>query len=154
VKNARVALVFAAFCVAETLTSWRGLGKIPVRHSLIELPVYLFIVVVYAKLIAVFRCYRERFIVGIAMASLAIGLVAAYAPSVVGPFAHSVGLGQFVLYSLALAISLSMVLEAVRSPRVQAGNTHVLVPPRLLALCALIITALLVGALWYFVPWR
>ena len=153
----RIAWIFVAYSAWAVFLNWRNLDKPISRPSLIELPFYILIVVVYVPILwMVLRCFTERFVVGIAAAHMAIAVVSWFAPTLLNSVAGLVHRVFFGLWSLAFLMSLNMPLQSVRHPYVEIEKLDDRVPNRrrLLYLCGFIVTALLLGALLYFIPLR
>lgn len=152
----RVAWVFVAYSAWAVFLSWKSLDKPISRPSLFELPFYILIVVVYAPIFwMVLRCFTERFVVGIATVQLAIAVVSWFLPTLLNPVTGLVRRAFLVLWSLAFVMSLNMPVQSVRYPHVEIETVDTRMRNRrFLTLCAAIATALLLGALLYFVPLR
>ncbi len=154
-RNRRTALVITALFVVEVYVSWRGLGRPSLKNSLIELPFYIAVFVISAKLFVIFRCFRERLVMGLATVAFVMGVASGYFPTDVSRFAPLASYGRLALWSLALLISLSMLVESARNPYVEIeGGNKMTVKRALLILCTAILTMLLIGALMYLVPLR
>jgi hypothetical protein len=155
----RVAWVFVAFCGWAVFLNWRDLDKPLSRPDVIELLFYVLFVVVYAPILwMVLRCFTERFVIGIATVHMAITIFSWFVPSLFvsslfNPITESIRRAFLALWIVAFLLSLNMPVQAVRNPYVElekissgAGNR------RLLILCAVLVTGIVVGALLYFVP--
>jgi hypothetical protein len=136
--------------------SWRGLDKPISRPDVIELPFYILGVVVYAPLFwMILRCFTERLVIGIAMVDRAISVVSWFVPSLFNPVTVFVSRASFALWIVAFLLSLKMPVQSARHPYVQLEEIPSSVGNRrLLILCAVIVTAIVLGALIYFVPLR
>lgn len=154
--HVRVAWIFVVYCAWEVFLSWKGLDKPISRPSLVELPFYILIVVVYAPIFwMVLRCFAERFVVGIATVHMAVAIAFWFAPTFLNPVAGLVRRTFFVLWCLAFLMTLNMPVQSVRHPYVEIEKINTRVENRrLLNLCALAATMLLLGALLYFVRLR
>jgi hypothetical protein len=155
----RIAWIFVGFCAVEVFLSWKDLDKPISRPNLVELPFYILIVLVYAPIFwMVLRCFAERFVIGIAAAHMAISIVSWSVPSLFvaslyNPMTVLVRRTFFGLWIVAFFLSLRMPLQSARHPYVELDE----VPsgrgkPRWLILCAVMATAIVLGALLYFVP--
>lgn len=160
-KHIRVAWGFVVFCGWSVFLNWRGLDKPFSRPNPIELLFYLLIVVVYAPILwMVLRCFTERLVIGIAAVHMAIAVFSRFvpslfAPSLFNPVTVLIRRTFLVLWIVAFLLSLNMPVQAVRHPYVQleeisssAGNQ------RLLILCVVLLSGIVLGALLYFVPLR
>jgi hypothetical protein len=155
VKNARSALVLVLCLALVVFASWRALRTPMQEVRVIELPLYVLVAAIFVKCLVIFRCFRERLIVGLAMVSLAIGGASGLFPVRVGPFADLIKYGKFGLWTVALLISLSALVDSARRPHVPGeGGVAVLSSRGLLVWGVVLATALLLGALMYFVPMR
>jgi len=155
ISNARTALVLVLCLAAVVFVSWKGLRKPIQQVSVIELPLYILVAAIFVKCLGVFRCFRERIIAGLAIASLSIGAIAGLVPVRVGPFSDLISYCKFGLWTLALLISLSMLMSSARRPDVRGEEGVTTSASRgLLVLSIVLATALILGALMYFVPLR
>jgi hypothetical protein len=157
----RVAWFFVAFCAWAVFLNWKGLDKPLSRPSVVELPFYILSVVVYVPIFwTVLRCFTERFVLGIAAVHLAIAIVSWFAPSffvdsLFNPITVLIRRAFFALWIVAFLLSLNMPIQSARHPYVQIENVPSSVGNRrLLILCAVMVTAIVLGALLYFVPLR
>ena len=157
----RVAWAFVAFCAWSVFLNWRELDKPISRPDTIELAFYVLFVMVYAPILwMVLRCFTERLVIGIATVHMAITVFSRFVPSLFvpslfNPVTVSIHRASLILWIIAFLLSLNMPVQAVRHPYVQldiisssVGNR------RLLILCAVLVTGIVVGALLYFVPLR
>ena len=154
--HTRVAWFFVVFCGLEVFLSWKGLDKPFSRPSLVEIPFYILVVAVYAPIFWMnLRCFAERFVIGVATVHMAIAVVSWFVPTLLNPVAGLVRRAFLVLWTLAFLMSLSMPVQSVRRPYVEFERVDTKVENRrLLILCGVLATALLLGALLYFVPVR
>lgn len=158
VKNAKSALFLVALFSLEIFLGWKGLHKAPERPDLVTLPFLIIVVAMLAKWSMAFTCLRERFVFVLVIVSIVIGEVAAFVPSVFSNHAWMVKPGKLALSLLGLLVSLTMLIQAARSPNVGPSNAEASIawqPKRnLLILLAVILTVLVLGAMLYFVPFR
>src|SRR5260370_5304698 len=75
VRDVRSALVFVFFCALEVYLSWRALGKTVPRYGLLGILRDVAVIAACFKLLAMYRCFRERFVVGLIMLRFVIGLI-------------------------------------------------------------------------------
>ena len=157
----RIAWIFVGFCAVEVFLSWKGLNKPISRPNLVELPFYILIVLVYAPIFwMVLRCFAERFVIGIAAVHMAISIVSWFVPSLFvvslyNPMTVLVRRTFFALWIVAFLLSLNMPIQSARHPYVELDKMPSGVGNRsLLILCAVMVTAIVLGALLYFVPLR
>src|SRR5579863_6397871 len=116
----RIAWSFVALCAVEVFVSWRGLDKPIARPSLFELSFYILLVAVYAPMsIMVLRCFSERFVVGVCTAVFVKAVAYFFAPILFNPVTGLVGRAFLVLWVLAFLVSLNMLVQALRNPRIE-----------------------------------
>jgi hypothetical protein len=108
VKNVRVALFLVAFFAWEVFLSWEVLDKAFSRSSLYDEFWRVVTIAACAKFLAMFRCFPERFVVGVVMLRLVIGLVCGFFPILINPVAGLVRSGNLGLDVFALITSLGM----------------------------------------------
>jgi hypothetical protein len=135
--------------------AWEGLSGRPFSQgSLWNLSWDVVAIAACAKSILMFRCLRERLVLGIVMVRLVVELAIRSMPNLFNSNAGSVREFVFALWTGALIVSLSMLVSSVRRP-VEAnpaeGHSMISFTP-LLVLCAVVMAVLLIGALLYFVP--
>jgi hypothetical protein len=107
-----------------------------------------------ATLLVIFTCLRERLVLGLFTIRIVIGLISRFVPSLINPVAGPVRYAFLVLWILASLVTLSMFIDAVRTPHVEIEERDTKPKGRLLVLCVIIAAALLLGALCYIVPFR
>jgi hypothetical protein len=114
-RNIWSALFFVAFCALEAFLSWRGLGKAYPERSfygrLFDYFGYVATIAICARLLMIFRCFQERFVLGLLIAVFVRVLVAEsmpalFIPSVFNRVPHLVGQVFFMLWVVALLISI------------------------------------------------
>lgn len=155
IANSRTSIIFVAFCALEVFLSWRVLGKTFPAYNLVGVFRDIVMIMVCAKLLLIFRCFRERLVVGIVMLRYVISLVSGFMPTVFNRAAGPIRSVDLALWVLALIVSLSMLIHSARKPYVESKDDDAMkVKRRWLILSAFIVTALLLGALMYFVPLR
>lgn len=152
--HVRIAWVFVAFCALEAFTNWRELDKPISRPSLPELPFYILLLVVYAPIfLMIFRCFRERFVIGIGTAQTAMAVVSWFAPTLFSPLAYLIRWAFLVLWVLAFVLSLNMPVQAARNPYIAGEGAESLKPTKSwLIMGSVILILMVLGALLYFVP--
>ena len=152
----RVAWFFVAFCALMVFSSWRALDKPISRPSITELPFYILMVAFYAPVfLMVFRCFSERFVVGIAAVHTAMAVVSWFVPTLFNSVTHLVGRVFFALWALAFLMTLNMPVQSIRNPYVQPEKGDTGMKKRnVLILFSIIVASLLLGALMYFIPSR
>lgn len=118
IKNVKSALfVVGAFCVI-TFASWNGLHKPPEHDSLAQLISVIFVLAMLAQFFVEFTCFRERLLLGIATIHLLTMEVQGFAPSVFSNHLELVKSIKFALVLLGLFVSLTMLIQAARTPSV------------------------------------
>lgn len=154
----RVAIAFLAFCVLELFLSWKELDKPFLRVSAFELPFYLLVLVVFAPMyMIVFRCFSERFVIGITTVHIAMPVIVWLVPTPFNPSSGLVGRAFLGLWVLALLMSLGMTVQSVRNPYIGLHNGDSAQAKRrlpMLIVYAIIVGALILGAFTYFLPLR
>jgi hypothetical protein len=124
VKNAKGAMFVVASFSVIAFVSWKGLNKPQEHHSLPQLLFAIFALAVAAQLLVKFTCFRERLLLGIAIINLLTMEVQGFAPSVFSKHVELVKSVKFASVLLGLFVSLTMLVQAVRSPNVKrAGGT-------------------------------
>jgi hypothetical protein len=152
-RNPRFALVLVVCFSVLAFVSWRDLHKPPPARDFIQLPFAILLVAISAKLLAIFKCFRERLILGLAIASFVSAEISEFAPAIVRPFAGLVNSGDLAVSGLALLVSFTMLFQSVRNPHVETREGEArMIGRRLLILCAVIVAVLLLGAMLYFAP--
>jgi len=156
VGNRRTALLFATACAVLVIASWRTLAlyKAASRPDYFVIPFNLLTIFIFGRLIVLFKCLRERFVFGLALIGQLRWLASWFAPALRNPAPWLRRL-EFVLWVLAFLMSLSMVVQAVRNPRIEAERSDGMALMRGgLILLAVVVTMLLLGALVYWLPLR
>lgn len=152
-RNPRSALVLVVCFSVLMFVSWRDLHKAPQPRDFIELAFAIFLIAISANSLLIFKCFRERLVLVLAITSFVAAEVSEFAPAIVRPFAGLVNSGDLALSGLALLVSLTMLIQSARNPHVETGEGEMKMLGRnLLILCAVIVTVLLLGAMLYFVP--
>jgi hypothetical protein len=154
--NSRIwsALFLIALCVVEVCLSRRELGKEFSTYSFDVLIEDFVGITVGIGLFQIFRCLRERFVIGIVIVRAAIGLASAALTNLVNSFSDVVRKAIFALWMFAFFVSLSMLVDAVRSPRVVIGEINAKTTRHVRIFLIVVAAMLLVGMLMYFVPSR
>ena len=124
IKNVKSALfVVVSFCVI-TFASWNGLHKPRAHFSLAQLIIVIFLLAMLGQFFVEFTCFRERLVLGIIIISLLTMEVQGFAPSVFSKCVELVKSAKFALAVFCLFVSLTMLIQAVRSPNVKrSGST-------------------------------
>jgi hypothetical protein len=153
VRNWRTALLFAACCALLVIVSWKTTGKAPSKHSYFDIPFNVLTILILGRWPVVFRCFRERFVLGLVLVSQVKWLVSWFVPTLgVAVLARQM---FRVLWVLAFLMSLSMLVQSARNPYVEPEEGDTMKVKRgMLIMGAVIVTALLLSALLYFVPLR
>lgn len=123
-RNKREALCFLLVCCTLAFLCWRDLHKgLPEGQGRLTLLLgHLTGLLLLAQLMLLFRCFRERAVLALAMIWFAVGLVQGLLPAVIEPAVAAVREASFLLWVVAAAISASMLASAVRaSPRDPQG---------------------------------
>ncbi|MGB7281029.1 MAG: hypothetical protein WBE13_02110 [Candidatus Acidiferrum sp.] len=158
VKNAKSALLLVAYFSLAAFDNWKGLHKPPDRPDLVTLAFLIIVVALLAKSLLYFTCFRERLVLGLVIVCLVTGGVYGFFPAILGPSAHLMELGKLALSLLGLLVSLTMLIQSARAPRVEPTEEQTAIAKQtihiFLILLAFIGTMLLLGAMLYFLPLR
>lgn len=158
VKNTKSALFLVACFSLTTFANWKGLHKAPEHPDLVVLLFAILVVGMLAKRLVAFTHFRERLVFGLVIVSLVLGEVESFVPSVFGQHVETVKFGKLVLSLLCLLVSLTMLVQSIRSPNVGPSNAETSIawlPKRdLCILFVVVLTVLVLGALLYFLPFR
>jgi peptidoglycan/LPS O-acetylase OafA/YrhL len=113
-RRTKVSLLFVAFCVMETLLVWRPLvnNETADRGTVFVLGLVVTIAVLI-QMLRLFRCRRERIVLGLAIASFGASLISAIAPSFMLKFEPLVTRADLVLWIIAVVLSLSMLVSSL-----------------------------------------
>jgi hypothetical protein len=123
VKNAKSALFLVAFFCLTSFLSWKGLNKPLEHYSLGQLLVVaIFAVAVVATWLVEFTCFRERLVLGIVIINLLTMEVQGFVPSVFSKHVEMVKSAKLALGFLGLLVSLTMLIDAARSPNAGPSN--------------------------------
>jgi uncharacterized membrane protein YidH (DUF202 family) len=158
VKNTKSALFLVAFFCMAAFVNWKGLHKAPEQLDFVLLLFAMVVVVMLAKWLVAFTCFRERLVLSLVIVSLVAGQVERFVPAIVGQHFETVKSGHLALSLLGLIASLTMLVHAARTPRVQANEKQAAIakqtPRNSLILLAATLTILVLGTLLYFLPFR
>jgi hypothetical protein len=158
VKNTKSALFLVAFFSVTAFVNWKGLHKAPEHPDLIELLFVIIVVVMLAKWLVNFTCFRERLVFGLIIVSMVTGEVEGFVPSVFSQHVEMVRSGHLALSLLGLLVSLSMLVHSARSPNAEPNEPQTSTvgqPKRKFFIFAVItLTILALGTLLYFLPLR
>lgn len=139
-----IILVVVGFCALQVFESWKDLGR-PLRaEGSLDLFFMALVAAAGLKLLTIFRGPRERFLVGLTIAGIAASLF--------NPIARLARYVFFVLWILALLMGLSMLVWPPAPPRIKGGTGKI--KQRMLILAAVVISAIILGALIYFIPFH
>lgn len=148
------ALVVVAFCALEVFLSWRLLGREFSAYRVNGLLADLILIGVGVRLILIFRCLRERIVIGVAIVRGFVGLISMAIPNLLNPFAGTVRFGIVSLWVLAFLVGLSMLVDSVRAPKLNAEITETDIKAKqgLLLVVGVLVALFIIGALVYFFP--
>lgn len=154
--NTKSALFLVAFSAWETLTGWMWLHK-PLAHpDLVELPFFIIVAVLLARWAVSFTCFRERLVFGLVITYLAVEEVSTLLPVIAGPHVHLVRCTELVLWILCLLVSLTMLLQSARTPKVELSEQQAATQRQLrrnfVVAFVLMITIIVLLPLVYFLP--
>ena len=123
IKNVKSALFVAASFSVIAFASWKGLDKPPEHYSFFQLLlVAIFVVAIVAPWLVEFTCVRERLILVLLLISVLTTEVQGFAPSVLSKHVELVKSGRLALALIGLYVSLTMLVQAIRSRGAVASN--------------------------------
>lgn len=158
VRNAKSALFLVVFFSVTAFVNWKGLHKAPEHPSLVELLFATIVVVMLAKWLVSFTCFRERLVFGIVIVSMVTGEIEAFVPSIFSQHVETVRYGHFAFSLLGLLVSLTMLAQSAANPRARSSEGETAVANQIkqgsLILLALIVAVILLGAALYLFPLR
>ena len=158
VKNAKSALFLVAYFSLAAFENWKGLHQAPEHLDLVRLSFVVIVLAMLAKPLVNFTCFRDRLVIVLVIGSFVAGEVYGFFPAIVGPYANVVRLGKLALSLLGLLVSLTMLVQSVRTPKVARNEVHASIarqPKRyFLIWLAATLAILVLGALLYFIPFR
>jgi hypothetical protein len=120
-RNTREALYFVLFSTLMVFLTGRDLGNpLGTRQSLFMLVFgHLIVLVFLVRLFALLGCFRERLVLALAMAWLVIGLISGLPSKYLPASALLIRGASFLLWVVALAVSVSMLASARRKRNTQ-----------------------------------
>ena len=158
IKNTKSALFLVACFSLTAFVNWKGLHTAPGPPDFVVL---LFAVVVVAMLVrwlVAFTCFRERLVLGLVIVSMVAAEVERFVPSIVSQHVETVKSGHLALSLLCLLVSLTMLVQAARTPKVEPNEEQMAIAKQtkrnFLILLAATLTIFVFGALLYFLPFR
>lgn len=157
VKNSKSALFLVVSFSVVAFVGWKGLHRAPEHKSIVELLFYIVVAAGLARLLVAFTCLRERLVISVVIVSLLTGIVTGFVPSVFSQHGEMLKLGKFALSLLGLLVSLTMLVQSAGRPKVGPNMQETIArrPKQTFGiLFALILTAFVLGALLYFLPFQ
>jgi hypothetical protein len=113
VRDLRIGLLFVAIFALESLLAWRGLNRPVQRISLFELPFVILAFLVVGRFFWMFRCLRERLVLGFGMIAFAISVTLGFFPGFMeSPLGETLKIYKLVLWFLSFVISASMIVPS------------------------------------------
>lgn len=116
VKNTKTAMFLVACFAIFSIVNWRNLHKVTEHPDLIEILFALIVVVMLAKWMVNFTCFRERLVFGLVIVSMVVGEAEKIAPSAFNQHFETLRYGYLALSVLGLIVSLSMLIHSVEPP--------------------------------------
>lgn len=118
-ENWKVALVFFLFSTLQVVLRWRELGGTPRQHeqTVLFYVAVVGVIVALGDLAVVLKCFRERAVLALTILSLAFILVKGTWPDKIAPVAAASERAMLILWMIACAVSLSILVAAFRAPR-------------------------------------
>lgn len=158
IRNSIGALFFVACLSILAFGSWNGLRQTPDHHKLF-VPLFLILTfTLLARPLAAFTCFRERLVIGLVVFVLVADEVVRFMPTVSRQYVQLAKRTELTLLLLGLVVTLTMLAQSVRSPRVERAKPETSIGRRLKRNVVISLTAvvamLLLGALLYFFPFR
>src|SRR5437870_3386667 len=158
VKNSKSALFLVAFLSLETFLGWKGLHKAPDRPDFITLIFLIFVAAMLAKPLANFTCFRDRLVFVLVIVNLVADEAFGFFPAIIGPHVYLVNSIDFALWVVALLVSLTMLVQSARTPKVEPNELQASITGQLkrsfLILLVVTLTVLALGAILYLLPFR
>ena len=158
VKNTKSALFIVAYFSVAAFADWKGLHKAPEHPSFVELLFGILVVAMLAKWLVAFTCFRERLVFGLVIVSLVRWEVEGFAPSIFSQHVAMVKFGELALSLLGLLVSLTMLVQSARSPKLEPSKEQTATAKQIkrssLIWLAATLAILVLGALLYFLPFR
>jgi len=111
-KSLRVALCFVAVCLLMLYLNWRDLGQLYSQPSAYDLFWDVVSIAAGYQLLMVFRCLRERVVVGLGVLILIRVVLSRFVPALLNEFAGTLRHAFLVLWVFALLTSLSMAISS------------------------------------------
>jgi hypothetical protein len=122
VKNTKSALFLVVFFSVTAFVNWKGLHKAPEHPGLVELLFAIIVVVMLAKWLVNFTCFRERLVFGLVIVSMVTGEAEGFAPSAFSQHVETVRYGHLALSFLGLLVSLTMLVQSARTPNAEPSE--------------------------------
>ncbi|MFI5059356.1 MAG: hypothetical protein ACHQLQ_14375 [Candidatus Acidiferrales bacterium] len=158
VKNTKSALFLVAYFSVAAFGNWKGLHKAPEHLDLVSLSFIIIVLALLAKSFVNFTCFRERLVFVLVIVSFVTGEVCGFFPAIVGPYAHVMELGKLALSLLGLLVSLTMLVQSARTPKVEPNEPQASIARQLkrnsLVWFAVALIILILSTLLYFLPFR
>lgn len=158
VKNTKSALFLVAYFSVAAFGNWKGLHKAPEHLDLVRLSFVIIVAALLAKSLVNFTCFRERLVFGLVIVSIVTGEVYGFFPAIVGPYAYVVKFGKLALSLLGLLVSLTMLVQSARTPKVEPSEPQASIARQLkrnsAVWFAVTLIILILSALLYFLPFR
>jgi len=152
--HVRVAIGFVVFCGWILFLDWKNLDRPVSQPGLIDVLFYILVIAVYVPLLMrMFRCFSERFVIGLSSVHMAMAIVSHFVPGMFDPVEGLVGRIFLVLGVLAFLMSANMLVQAVRNPYVAPPGGELPSSRKgLLIVGAVLAITFLLGLLLYLVP--
>jgi hypothetical protein len=117
VRNVGISLYFVAACLLMVYINWRDLGKPYHKLSNYYLFWMVISVLVICQSFGTFRCFRERFILGLGLLVFLREVLSWLAPRMLIQFASSIRQAFLLLWIIGLLTSFTMFASAAFKPR-------------------------------------
>ena len=156
VKHTKSALFLVAFFSLETYLGWKDLHKPFPRLDITELLFALVVVVLLARWLVFFTCFRDRLVLGIPLVSLAASEICKSLPGIMAPYNPFVRHVKLGLSILGLFVSLTMLIRSSRTPHTLPNERQASIARQMkrtvLISLAVVAAMLVLGSLLYFFP--
>ena len=158
VKNTKSALFLVAYFSIMAFVNWKGLHKAPEHLRFVVLPLAIIVVAMHAKWLVNFACFRERLVFSLVIVSMVARQVEGFVPSIFSQHTEMVNSSHLALSLLGLLVSLTMLVQSARAPKVEPNEIQasgaLRLTRNLLIVLAIVATILVLGSLLYFLPFQ
>jgi len=117
-RNWKIALTYFLFCALQVVLRWREFGNSPQgqQQSIIFYVAAVAVIAALGDLAMALKCFRERVVLILVIISFTFTLVKAFWRTHIAAVAVTSERALMILWIVASAMSLSMVVSALRRP--------------------------------------